>query len=232
MNVRHPVPDELLLDYTVGSTGPGKSLLVATHLAMCESSQERYVMLQEVGGALLESLDGCRLERISVDAVLARADAVAGDDPSTTPAAAKTKLPVPSGPLGGKLEGIELPSPLLPLAHQVQGASAWRRLGAGVEAAVLPASTAQAKVQLLRAKPGVRIVEHTHLGEELVLILKGAFWDDGEYYGPGDVAVMDSATIHAPVIDDACECLCLAVTEGPIRFVGRYGWLLNMFNRF
>jgi putative transcriptional regulator len=230
MNVRHPVPDELLLDYAVGSTGPGKSLLVATHLAMCPSSQERYAMLQEVGGELLESLDGCRLERISVDAVLARAEAISGDEPPTPPSTAKR--PAPSGPLGGKLEGIDLPSPLLPLAHQVQGAGAWRRLGIGVEAAVLPATTRQTKVQLLRAKAGVRIIEHTHLGEELVLILKGAFWDAGEYYGPGDVAVMDSSTTHAPVIDDACECLCLAVTEGPIRFVGSYGWLLNMFNRF
>jgi putative transcriptional regulator len=231
MNVRHPVPDELLLDYAVGSTGPGRSILVATHLAMCESSQQRYAMLQEVGGALLESLDGCRLERISVDAVLARADAMAAEEPAPASGSAAQR-PVTDGPLGGKLSGIELPPPLLPLAQQVQGAGAWRRLGPGVEAAVLPASTRQTKVQLLRARPGVRILEHTHLGEELVLILKGAFWDEGEYFGPGDVAVKDCSSIHAPVIDEAGDCLCLAVTEGPIRFVGRYGWLFNLFNRF
>jgi len=232
MMVRHPVPDELLLDYAVGSAGPGKALLVATHLNMCEASFERYGMLKAVGGALLESLEGERLEGISANSVLERA--AAGDDDGHAraarhvPPAGRRSVPLS----GGKLGDIELPQPLARLADEAANPHAWRALGFGVHAAILSASTPRAKTQLLHARPGVRIFKHTHVGEELVLILKGAFWDGDERFAAGDVVVKDGETVHSPVIDDAEDCLCLAVTEGPIRFVGPWGWLLNRFNRF
>lgn len=229
MSVRHLVPDELLLDYTVGSAAPGRALLVASHLEMCEASRKRFAMLQAVGGALLESLEGESLQQVSAEGVIARAEAMVSDDARPRPHEGTT---APPGPLGGRLRGIELPAPLLRYAREVEAGRAWRRLGRGVEAAVLSASTPRGKTQLLWARRGVCILDHTHVGEELVLILKGAFWDDGEYFGPGDVALKDSASTHAPVIDDAEDCLCLSVTEGPIRFVGPYGWLFNAFNRF
>lgn len=233
MMVRHPVPDELLLDYTVGSAGPGKALLVATHLSMCEASRERYGMLRAVGGALQESIEGQRLEGISAESVLERAASGESADGDGRPGRRMPQAGGRSVPLsGGRLGDIELPQPLARLAHEVADPRAWRRLGLGVHAAILSASMPRARTQLLHARPGVRIFSHTHVGEEVVLILKGAFWDGGERFGPGDVALKDSETVHAPVIDDAGDCLCLAVTEGPIRFVGPWGWLLNRLNRF
>jgi len=232
MMVRHPVPDELLLDYAVGSAGPGKGLLVATHLSMCEASRERYRMLEAVGGALLGSLEGERLEGISAESVLERAAAGGADGNGRpgrhVPQAGRRTVPLS----GGRLGDIELPPPLARLADEAADPRAWRKLGLGVHAAILSAPTPRAKTQLLHARPGVRIFEHTHLGEELVLVVKGAFWDGDERFGPGDIAVKDGETVHAPVIDEAEDCLCLAVTEGPIRFVGPYGWLLNRVNRF
>jgi putative transcriptional regulator len=232
MMVHHPVPDELLLDYAVGSAAPGKALLVATHLSMCEASLERYGMLKAVGGALLNSLEGERVDGISAESVLEQAAAGDGNGNGRSirhvPAAGQRSVPLSGGWLGD----IELPQPLARLADEAANPRAWRTLGRGVHAATLSASTPRAKTQLLHARPGVRIFRHTHIGEELVLILKGAFWDGDERFGPGDVALKDGETIHAPVIDDAEDCLCLAVTEGPIRFVGPYGWLLNRFNRF
>lgn len=233
MMVRHPVPDELLLNYAVGSMGSGKALLVATHLAMCPSSERRYAMLQEVSGALLNSLHGTRLDQISAHGVLAQAEGGAGraqEAPAHKPHGA-VAADVPR--LGGKLREIHLPTPLAGVAKEIEDPRAWRRLGLGVEAAVLTSvSTRHGKTQLLHARPGVQIVRHSHVGEELVLILQGAYWDAGERFGPGDVAVNDRDSTHAPTIDDAEDCWCLAVSEGPIRFVGPYGWLLNLFNRF
>lgn len=231
MSVRHPVPDEVLLDYAVGSTGAGKSLLVATHLAMCQESWERFALLQEVGGEFLDSLDGGRLERISAESVLARADAVASStaDLQGSPVVGR---PAKDPTLDGKLGDIVLPRPLAAFADEIQDQTSWRKLGLGIEAALLSCSVPGGRTQILRARRGAKIVRHTHIGEEMVLILKGAFWDGAERFGPGDVAVNDAATTHAPVIEDAEDCLCLAVTEGPIKFVGPLGWLLNRFNRF
>lgn len=225
MNVRHPVPDEILLDYVAGCASPGKGLLVETHLAMCDRSLEHFLMLQEVGGALLDTLEAAPLEGVSADAVLARASTGSEGEP----AAGRAERPQRRDAV--ELCGTRLPAPLADTAEALDRRS-WRRLGFGVEAALLPCSTPRGRTQLLHARPGIKILPHTHEGEELVLVLRGGFWDRGEYFGPGDVAVSNDAQLHAPVIDDAEPCLCLAVNEGPIRFVGPTGWLLNRINRF
>ena len=126
-----------------------------------------------------------------------------------------------------------MPAPLASFAREVVDSRAWRKLGVGVEAAILSSvSTRQGRTQMLHARRGTRIVRYTHGGEVLVLVLQGAVWDAGERFGAGDVAVSHESSTHAPVIDDAEDCWCLAVTAGPISFVGRYGWLLNLLNRF
>lgn len=229
MNVRHPVPDEILLDSASGSASPGKELLVQTHLAMCDDSRARFGVLEQVGGALLEALEDASLERVNAESVLARAADLPdpharGSDPLAMSPASEAS-PV-------QLCGTVLPPPLTADGRQALDRSAWRTLGRGVQAALLGCSTPRGRTQFLYAKPGVRIMPHTHEGEELVLVLRGAFWDGDAYFGPGDVAVNDDSRVHAPVIDSAEPCLCLAVTEGPIRFVGPAGWILNRMNRF
>lgn len=225
MNVQHPAPDELLLDHASGAAAPGKSLLVLTHASMCEDARRRLVLLEQIGGAVLETIAGSRLSRVTADGVL---DAL--DDDEALPAGELGAGLAQRGPV--EFEGIRLPGPLGAYADFIADKKSWRKLGMGVEAVELPVSRPEAKTQLLRARPGVKIFEHTHLGEEAVLLINGAFYDNGERYGVGDVAVNDGATTHAPVIADDDVCLCLAVTEGPIRFVGRAGWVLNLFNRF
>ena len=229
MIVRHPAPDELLLDYVVGATSPGKSLLVATHLAMCDESRARCALLAEVGGALLDQLDGRPLGT-DASAILEAAGRTPGGPPDKAPSGQRPAL---SG-ASGEAHGVHrhLPGPLAALAGEVDARRGWCRLGFGVAGAELPVSRAGSKTQLLRAAPGTRIFKHTHLGEEAILLLKGAFWDQGERFGPGDVAVNDSNTMHEPVIDPDEECWWLAVSEGPIRFVGPLGPILNLFNRF
>ena len=230
MNVSHPAPDELLLDYAAGAISPGKALLVATHLAVCPESRTRLELMRRIGGALLDLAAGDAIEMVTAEGVLA----LAGEDAleretagqrhrGGTGTAAGPRRPVGSEPL---------PWPISAYHAVIADRRGWRRLGLGVEAVELPVSMPNAKTQLLRARPGVRIPEHTHIGEEAVLVLKGAFTDDGVRFAAGDVAVSDDQTVHAPVIDDGEICLCLAVTEGPIRFVGRGAWALNLVNRF
>lgn len=230
MMVNHPAPDELLLDYAVGSTGPGKSLLVETHIAMCDESRVKVEMMDAIGGAVLESMVDATMRTVTADSVLALAED--RTDVLERPLGSRRLPTTRSVTLAGRLPGVNVPGPLGAYADCIESPASWRNLGLGIAAAELPVSTPERKTQLLLAKPGVRVLEHTHLGEEAVLVLTGAFWDDGERYGPGDVAVNDGSTTHRPLIDDGEPCLCLAVTEAPIRFVGPHGWLLNLFNRF
>ena len=72
---------------------------------------------------------------------------------------------------------------------------------------------------------------HTHDGSELTLVLTGGFTERGNHFLRGDVAVADSSVDHCPVADPGEPCLCLAVTDAPLRLTGPFGRLLNPFVR-
>ncbi len=72
---------------------------------------------------------------------------------------------------------------------------------------------------------------HTHEGTELTLVLAGAFSDAHGHFLRGDVAEADASVEHQPVADPGEDCLCLAVTDAPLRLTGPFGRLLNPFLR-
>ncbi len=230
MSPLRPLPEELLLDYAAGAASPAIGLLMATHLSMSKESRTLFATMEMIGGALLEDLDDEPLERISA------ADALAIFDPDngSNPWRAEPALERPSWRTGAPPTFVrgDLPSPLQAAEDEAGGDQRWRSLGFGVAATKLAVSTSHERAHLLWAKGGTGIAAHRHVGREVVLVLKGAFWDDGERYGPGDVAVNEDGTAHSPHIDGGEDCLCLAVTEAPVHFTGLAGFALNRFCRF
>jgi putative transcriptional regulator len=67
---------------------------------------------------------------------------------------------------------------------------------------------------------GQAVPDHGHRGLELTLVLQGAFRDDKDRFGPGDVEIADEADQHKPVAEAGCDCVCLAATDAPLRFRG------------
>jgi len=233
MSASPATPDELILDYAAGSCSPAMSLLMATHLSMSENSRQSYSMLKAAAGALfMEAVENRPMHRVSAQSVLEAAEEMAADD------APDHDENLADGVADGavlqiaKFAGDRPPLPLRPYVADFGDDDAWQRLGRSVAAARLSASDDQERAHLLWAKPGVQIATHRHIGREVVLVLEGAFWDDDVRYGPGDIAVGEDGTVHAPWIDDGDACLCLAVTEAPVQFVGAFGWMLNRFCRF
>jgi putative transcriptional regulator len=212
----HPSGD-LLLEYACGAQREPVALLIATHLALCPPCRRACRDLDAVGGALLEQIAPDQVTQGSFSRLLARLD-----DPAPpvapglgAPAAADpTALPEPlRGYVGGPLEALS-----------------WRRLGPIAEARLLP-DAAGFTTRLLRVRPGAAIVAHTHEGSELALVLKGGFTDLSGHYLRGDVAHADREVDHRPVADADEECLCLVVTDAPVRLTGRIGRLFNFLLR-
>lgn len=230
MSAACPPQEALLLDYAAGCASPAIDLLVATHLTMSSESRAMFFMMEALGGALLEDLEDEPLERISASRTIALAHA---GEPLTSRAAnpetATLGSDVGTPPT---FREDQLPEPLKPVAGTIDHDHAWRKLGIGVAAKKLPLSSEGERAHLLWARGGTGIATHRHVGREVVLVLQGAFWDDGVRYGPGDVAVSEDGTIHTPRIDGGEDCLCLAVTEAPVHFTGLIGLALNRFCRF
>ncbi|MFI4963957.1 MAG: hypothetical protein ACHP9T_01195 [Caulobacterales bacterium] len=81
----HPSAADLL-DFAVGSQAAGRST-VSAHLAACPACRETVRILEEAGGAFLESLPAAALDPDALDRALAALDAE-GDDGEAVGAAA------------------------------------------------------------------------------------------------------------------------------------------------
>jgi putative transcriptional regulator len=211
--VHHP-SEERLLDYASGALPEPMALLVATHLALCPGCRRRVAELEAVGGALLEALPPEPVGDDSLARLLARLDR----DEDAEQAA-------PVGDPGDPM----LPQPLRAYVGSLDQI-AWRNLGPMAEARLLTGFD-RFTTRLLRIGPGTALPHHTHVGSELTLVLQGGFSDVTGHYLRGDVAEADSELDHRPVADAGEVCVCLAVTDAPLRLTGWLGRMLNPFIR-
>jgi putative transcriptional regulator len=217
--VHHP-SDELLLDYAAGSTDEPTSLMLATHLALCPGCRDTVARFESVGGALLEEIEPAALAPDALDYLLARLD-------EQVPAS------VPRSPAVGGPPGL-MPEPLRSYVGAGLEAIRWKRVMRGVEQARIAVGGhgGEVKARLLRIRPGIRIPRHTHAGVEMTLVLAGGFSDGDGHYLRGDFSFSDGEVDHSPVADEDGECLCLTVTDAPLRLTGPLMRLLNPFVRF
>ncbi len=126
---------------------------------------------------------------------------------------------------------LRLPQPLRDYVPGPLETLRWRNYGAAAELE-LPIRAPGYRTTLIRVKAGRQVPQHTHEGSELTVVLDGAFHDETGHYGRGDLVIADSSLDHCPVADEDQDCLCLAVTDAPLRLTGRFGRFLNPFIRF
>ena len=202
MTLNHHVSDELLLSYEAGSLTEGWSLAVATHLASCDSCRAKARQAATVGGALLETMEAAPLRANSLAETLRRIDALPPAEPA--PAAVPARGDVPG-----------------PLRHYIGAdldALAWRKLGTKVHQILIPTADRQTSVRLLRIAAGLPVPEHGHRGVELTVVLRGTLVDDEKRFEVGDIEEAYDGLEHQPRASDEEECICLAVTDAPLRF--------------
>jgi putative transcriptional regulator len=210
--IKHHLTDALLMAYSAGTLPEAFSLTVAAHVSMCDECRARLGAFDSVGGALIEEGETAALSQGSLEDTLAR---IARAGPPEAPRRApgrKGVLPAPiQDYVGGDLEAVH-----------------WRPVGMGVKQAILP--TAQdASARLLYIPAGAAVPDHGHRGTELTLVLQGAFEDEVDHFGPGDIEVADEELDHTPVADIGQDCICLAATDAPLRFKG---WMPRLAQPF
>ena len=212
MRVNHKVSDELLLDYASGSLGESWSLAVSTHLALCPESRQRLEALEMTGGALLSDITP--VDEVSEDQwqkirKLLKADATT----VSSPPAVQTH------------DGAVLPEPLRSYAGGDVDALKWKQLGPGAYHFPIRTRDGEANVRLLRIPAGKPVPEHTHGGRELTVVLSGYFKDGNDVFRRGDFEEADEDLTHQPIAGEGEDCICLAVTDAPLKFKS---WLVRL----
>jgi len=104
----------------------------------------------------------------------------------------------------------------------------WRKVGGGVSQAILPTAKG-ATVRLLKIPAGTAVPDHGHRGTELTLVLQGAFKDEHDRFGAGDIEVANEEMHHTPVAEEGMDCICLSATDAPLRFNGLLPRLAQRF---
>lgn len=203
MSIRHHLSEPLLTAYAAGNLPEAFGLVVATHVSMCDDCRARLGALEAVGGAVLEG-QSAEMSAGALEAVLARLEA------PEVPERAGSPL---QGYIGGDLSAVK-----------------WTSLGMGVRQAILPTSKA-ASARLLYIPAGQSVPDHGHRGMELTLVLQGAFRDDTDRFGVGDLEIASEELEHTPVAEAGQDCICLAATDAPLRFNALIPRLLQPFFR-
>ena len=199
MSTAHTIQDEWLLSYAAGALSPGRSLMVASHAAYHDDVQDKVADAEAIGGAMLESIDESEVDPQLLERLLDRLD----DAPA--------EIAIPRA-------GNVFPEPLAEFVGGGVDSLKWRFLGPGMGHVRLWDGPNDERLWLLRARGGVEVPEHGHNGEEWTLVLKGAFTTSGGKFGVGDLELADADVEHQPVIATDEECICLALTHGPLRF--------------
>ncbi len=205
---QHHPSDELLLQYASGALPEGLALFVASHLNYCPTCRRTVEAAEAVGGAMLDAEAGeveaaVELNGHACETIRRRAEAIA-PQPASHPGS-------PS----------DVPSPLRPYIGPRLDAVRWRTIWPGVQTVKIGALSDEGEVSLLRLKPGMAMPHHTHAGDELTLVLQGAFADETGRYEVGDVATADGALKHTPRADMSGYCVCLTAVDAPLVFSSR-----------
>lgn len=214
MKPDHHLNDELLTAYAAGLLAEPLVLLAETHVSMCRQCRERDRELRVLGGVLLEASAPAQPSAALRERVLAALDRPAGSAP----------------PCARELGDV--PAPLARYVGPRFDNLKWRSRGPVSEIRLMPEREREGYVtRLLKIRPGAVMPDHTHEGLEATLVLRGAFSDCTGRYAAGDVALVHGDLDHSPVASDDDTCICLAVTDAPLRLTGSFTRFLNPFVR-
>lgn len=213
--------DELLAAYTAGAASPGLSLLCAAHLTLRPDARAYVSGLEEVGGQMLLEQEAPECDApANFDALLAKIDAE--EDQQRAGAALLEMRP------SDEVDAGPLPRPVSRALGRRFSDVPWKSKLWHIAEHVLFENDGE-KVSLMRARPGARVPDHTHRGEEATLVLTGMMKDGEEVLTPGDIALCGPEHHHHPEILGDETCYCLIVVDGKLRFNGALGRALNLF---
>lgn len=213
MRPQHHLDHSTVLSYAAGTLDEAFNVVAASHLALCPLCRNAAHQAETLGGEFLASIEDTA---ISPEC---RARTLAALDQATL-----HRLPIAA-------PRSELPAALARLL-KVSALSevAWKKMAPGFAVCdVQLPPHARGKLKLLRVGGGRAVPDHGHSGEEITLVLKGAYRDHLGRFAPGDVSDVDEDVEHRPVVEPDQECICLFATEQPMRFKSLAARLMQPF---
>jgi putative transcriptional regulator len=196
---RHP-SDATLLAHAAGNLPEPHRIVVRTHLALCPTCASAAHLAVELGGTLLDALPPAAMDPTALERTLSRLDL--RDTPAPPRRVPTTVAELATGRWWWLAPGLRM----MPLRRRDRD---------------------DARLDLLRVAPGVRLPSHGHTGCELTVVLRGGFSDSTGAYHEGDLAEGDPALDHQPQALPGPACIALIATSGRLRAHDRLARLIQ-----
>ncbi|MEX0298651.1 MAG: ChrR family anti-sigma-E factor [Kordiimonas sp.] len=206
------IGDEWLVSYAAGALSNVHALTIASHVSYQPEMQEKIRAAEAIGGDILCQEETAAISETLLAETLAKLDHHETEqEAAINKEASNTDTDIPSclrDYLGANLDDLN-----------------WKLMGPGMHQVKLATGPEGEKLWLLRARGGTIIPEHDHRGTEMTLVLRGSYHVGSDHYTPGLIEIADADVLnHQPMIDEGEDCICLVVTEAPIKlksFIGR-----------
>ena len=209
MNPSHHPSEAWLLDFALGNLTPSFETVLNAHVGSCAECRENVRLAEMLGGEILSGLSASHLST-SIDTaelVSMHSSSEATEHRASEPSSRALETVAP--------ESFE--HFVKTYLHSSINGLRWRTLGKGLQICQL-SNEDDVRLWMLKAQPGTVLPEHSHIGSELTMVLKGAYFCGSEIFRAGDIEDADEETQHRPVVTQDSECICLAVTEGNLQF--------------
>ncbi|MFC3094787.1 anti-sigma factor [Alteromonas sediminis] len=214
---RHPT-DERLLAFARGALAGGEALLIAAHCDMCPHCAAKVQQFTET----------------EAESAFAESDNIMESPAFSSMLASITQQPVAERILAKEqdefieLDGrkFKLPRSLKRYSHSTGN---WSKLVGKLWQAPVDIG-GEGRANFIYMEKGGSVPEHTHKGNELTLVINGAFSDGINDYDSGDFIAMNDSHTHAPFSEDKDGCLVFTIVEEPLHFTSGIARLLNPFS--
>ena len=213
--------DMLLMNYATGSLTPQESLIVAAHLTLNAEARRKVSRYEALGGRLMCEAEPAQVHVDCLTATLSRIEKSPAAPPPQKRAACAPDLHIPDA-VYALISGFCLSDP-----------RCWSQVTRGfakMELRLCPAPTRK-RLRLVKMNPQAATPRHSHPGTEVTVVLQGSFSDQTGHYRKGDIVIInDPRIVHQPVASEE-GCVCLMLTEAPLRFQDPFQRFMNAFWR-
>lgn len=219
----HPSP-EMLEIYASGTLAAGVGVAISAHVEKCENCRQQcseYESKATLNWLREESEAARRPARQEID-FSALIDSIVSspqqsDDGQSSASPQEIHM---------QDRSVRLPRVLAKLASE---GLVWKKMAGGINQAAVRLDD-KTQCEFIYMKPGSAVPVHTHLGNEITLVLDGSFSDDMGTYRKADFVMRGSKHSHQPTTEEGC--LCFAVLDQPFVFTKGLARIMNPYLRF
>jgi putative transcriptional regulator len=233
--IKHHPNAAILKDFVDGTLADSVSLIVSSHVELCEHCQQQVSMLTaQAADSVFESdtsafesdTSGLQLSDSEMDAFLT--DDGEFDFDAIAQITADSSQAIEVTP---EVQQVTVADTTftIPRALNSVARKDWMNLGK-ISRARLDFDDEAHHTSLLHIDKDGQVPCHTHKGFEITLLLEGSFEDEMGVYNKGDFIWLDGDHTHQPATKEGC--VCLTVSSDALYFTKGVSQLFNPLGKY